>query len=79
MTMNFSEISEELAKVKALINTFNLTRRNLWNFGDTIKNFNVGKPGSPHSFISANRYKKGSFSDRRRIYQLAKKGGEEIL
>ena len=44
MTMNFQEISDELAKVKALINTFNMTRKNLWKFKDTIKNFKIGIP-----------------------------------
>ena len=58
-TLNFPEISEWLAKVKTLINKFNLIRRNLLKFKDTITSFYINKTsfhtnkiGSPHSIIS---------------------------
>ena len=44
MTMNFPEISDELANIKKLINKFNIARRNLWRFKDTIKNVCIDEP-----------------------------------
>ena len=44
MAANFQKISKKILEISKLIQSFNSSRRNLWRFKDTIKNYFIGLP-----------------------------------